>query len=71
MPRTALFREEPEIYEKTDRAVIMADKVAHEHVDYVIIHRNHRCTDYKYSIEWLIARAIRSRYARLQFKEDA
>jgi len=41
----------------------MADEIAHEHVDNVIVHRGHRYTNHLYSNPWLIATLAAASYA--------
>ena len=41
----------------------MADEVAHQRVDYVCVEIEHLCTDHYYSNFYLIALALRTRYA--------
>jgi hypothetical protein len=52
---SSLFGIEPEIQEKAGRFPVMANEVAHEHVDHVIVKRKHRYTDHQYSIGYHIA----------------
>jgi hypothetical protein len=46
---------EPQVHEKTHRPAIVSDQVAHQDVDYVIIHGEHRYTNGQYSTDYLIA----------------
>jgi hypothetical protein len=52
---TLLFCGKPQIHEKTHRPAIVSDQVAHQDVDYVIVHGEHRYTNRQYSIDYLIA----------------
>ncbi len=49
------FGGQPEIDEEGDGAAVVADQVAHQDVDYVIVEGEHRYSNYYYSIDWLIA----------------
>jgi hypothetical protein len=54
-PQALLLRGQPQVDEKTHRPAIVSDQVAHQDVDYVIIHGEHRYTNGQYSIDYLIA----------------
>lgn len=60
---TPLFVCQPKIHEETDGSPVMADEVAHEHVDNVIVHGGHRYTNHLYSNPWLIATFAAASYA--------
>ena len=62
VPRPLCMRQ-PEIHEETDGSTVMADEVAHEHVDDVFVYGRHRCTNYLYSNSCLIATFAATRYA--------
>jgi hypothetical protein len=55
IPLALLLRGKPEVHEKTHRPAVMSDQVAHQNVNYVIIHGEHGYTNGQYSIDYLIA----------------
>lgn len=54
---------QPKIDEETDGSAVMADKVAHEHLENVIVHGGHRYTNDLYSNAWMIATVAAASYA--------